>query len=191
MIALFAPKRWMSHFVMGYLAFLGWMMTLSKRQDGYLNNQVNLFRLQYETHSLQMHPKLPCRLFVAPTTNISEERYVLRLVVFPCWYLTTLSPFFQPISPSTSSHIYSVAFLHILRRRMYPYLPPIRHRSCLPLSSPLTFSNIPIIPLLHHASVVILLHLYCGPHWIIFHRFAYFDAVVCLPSCIGSSHRSA
>ena len=103
-------------------------MTLSKRQYGYLNQQVTLFRLQYETHSLQMHPKSSCRSVVALTPKSSERRYALRLVVVPCQYFPILSPLFQPISPSTLSHIYYVAAPHLLFRRIntcYPASPPL------------------------------------------------------------------
>ena len=102
-------------------------MTLSKCQDGYLNKQVILFRSQYETHSLQMHPEFPCRSVVALTPKLSEQQYVLRLVVSPCQYLPSPSPFFQPISPSPSSHTSSVAVPHILYRRI---------RLCCPTSTP-------------------------------------------------------
>ena len=109
MTAVVAQKSWISLFVMRYLAFPGWMMTSSKRQDDYLNQRVILFRLQYETHSLQMHPKLPCRSVVAPTPKLSEQRYALRLIVVPCWYFPSLSLSFQSISPSLSSHISPIA----------------------------------------------------------------------------------
>ena len=99
------------------------MMTLSKRQDGYLDQQVILFILQYETHSLQMHPKLPFRSVIAPTPKLLERRYALILVVIPCQYLTSPSPFFQPILPSTLSHISSVAVPHLLRSRNNPCCP--------------------------------------------------------------------
>ena len=68
-----------------------------------------------------------------------------------------------------------------------PVVLHLRYRDRPPLSSPPTLSAIPIIPHLHRASIVILLHLCCSPHRIIFHRSVYFDAVVCLPSPIGSS----
>ena len=103
------------------------MMTLSKRQYGYLNQREILFRLQYETHSLQMHPELPCSSVVAPAPKLSEWKYALRLVVIPCQYLTSLLQFLQPISPSPSSHISSVAVLHLLHRRIHtccPAYPP-------------------------------------------------------------------
>ena len=91
-------------------------MTLSKGQDEYLNQQVNLFRLQYETHSLKMHLELPCGSVVALTHKVSEGLYALRLIVFPRQYFPIPSPFFQPISPSSSSHISSVAVLHLFSR---------------------------------------------------------------------------
>ena len=103
---------------MCYLDFPRWMMTLSKRQNGYLNQCVILFRLKYETHSLQMHPKSPCRSVISPKPNILEQRYTLRLVVVLCWYFTSLSLAFPPISQSLTSHIYSVAVLHLLCHRI-------------------------------------------------------------------------
>ena len=116
---------------MRYLAFPGWMMTLSKRQDEYLNPRVILFRLQYEIHSLQMHPKSPCISIVNPTPKLSERWYALRLVIFPFQYFPSPSPFFQPISPSLSYHMFSVAVPHILRRRVH---------ICCPASPPLCLS---------------------------------------------------
>ena len=128
MTSVVAPKSWLSPFVMQYLAFPGRMMTLSKSQDGYLNKWVILFILQYETHSLQIHPESPFRSVVAPTPKSSEQRYALRLVVVPCRYLPDPSPFFQPILQYPSSHISSVVILHLLLRHMHPYhtasLPP-------------------------------------------------------------------
>ena len=90
-----------------------------------------LFRLQYETHSLQMHPKSPCRSIVAPTPKLLERLYALRLVVIPCQYLPSPSPFFQPISPSSSSHISFFAVPHLLHRLIHP---------CCPASPPLCSS---------------------------------------------------
>ena len=43
-----------SYYSMRYLALPGWTMTSLKHQNGYLNQRVLLFRLQYETRSLQM-----------------------------------------------------------------------------------------------------------------------------------------
>ena len=91
-------------------------MTLSKRQYGYLNQRVILFRLQYEIHSLQMHPKSPCRSVVAHTPT-------LRLVVIICQYFPSRSLYFQPILPSSLSHISSVAVPHLLRRRIHICCP--------------------------------------------------------------------
>ena len=121
-------------------------MTLSKRRDGYLNQRVILFRLKYGTHSLQMHPELPRRSVFILTTKLSEKRYALRLVVIPSKYFTIPSPFFQPILPSLSSHIYSVAVPHLLHRRIHSCLPHLRHHARTPLSSLLIFYAIPIIP---------------------------------------------
>ena len=114
---------WFSPFVMRYLAFPGCMMTLSKPQDGDLNQQVILFRFQYETHSLQMHPELPCRSVATLTPKLLDERYALRLVVVPCQYFPSTFPFFQPISPSSLSNIFSVAVPHLLRRHIHPCCP--------------------------------------------------------------------
>ena len=74
-----------------------------------------------------MHPKSPCRFVVTPTPKLSEQQYALRLVVIPCQYFSSMLPFFQPISPSLSSHISSVAVPHILRRRI---------NTCRPASPP-------------------------------------------------------
>ena len=192
MTVLFVPNNWLSHFVMRYLAFSGWMMTLLKRQDEYLNQRVILFRLQYETRSLQMHPELPCRSVVAPMPKLSEQRYALRLVVVPCWYLPSSVPFFQPIF----FHLRCPTSL-LLPSRIYfasvsiPVFPHLRHRACPPLSLLMTLYAIPIIPHLHRASIVILLCLCCGSHRIIFHIPVYFVSVFCLPSCIGSYLHSA
>ena len=123
MTTFVAPKLWLSPFGMRYFSLPGWMMTLSKRQDGYLNQQVNLFRLQYETHSLQMHLKLPCMSVVAPTPNLLDQQYSLRLVAVPCQCSPSPLPLFQLISPSPSSNIYSVAVPHILCRRIHLYCP--------------------------------------------------------------------
>ena len=123
MTAVVAPTSLLPYFLMRYLAFPGQMMTLSKRQNGYLNQRVILFRLKYETHSLKMHPKFPCRSVVAPTPNILAQIYALRLVVVPSWYLSILSPSFQPISPSPSSHISSVTIPHLLHRRIHICCP--------------------------------------------------------------------
>ena len=98
-------------------------MTLSKHQNGYFNQRVILFRLQYETHSLQMNPKLPCRSVFTPTSKPLERRYALRLVVVSCQYFPSPLPSFPPISPYPLSHISSVAVLHILRRRIHPCCP--------------------------------------------------------------------
>ena len=164
---------------MRYLAFPGWMMTLSNRQDGYLNQRVILFRLQYETHSLQMHPKSLCRSVVAPTSKLPEQRYALRLVVVPCWYFPSPLQFFQPISPSPSSHISSVSVPHLLHRRIHP---------CCPVSPPLCLSAaVFTADLVCHTY---LPRLCCVPYHIIFHLYVYFAAIVCLPSPVGSSHRS-
>ena len=67
-----------------------------------------------------MHPESPCRSVVAPTPKILERKYDLSLVVVPCKYIPSPSPFFQPISPSLSSHISSVAVPHLLCRRIHP-----------------------------------------------------------------------
>ena len=123
MTAVVAPKSWLSPFVMQYLAFPGWMMTLLKRQDGYLNQRVILFRLKYDTHSLQMHPESPCRSVVSPTPKLSEIQYALRLVVVSCWYLPSPLPFFQPISPFLSSHISFVVVPNLLHPRIHPCCP--------------------------------------------------------------------
>ena len=76
-----------------------------------------------------------------------------------------------PVSPSPLSplsHIYTAA---IARR---PSPPP-------------TLSAIPIIPHLYRGSVVILLYLCCGPHYIVFNRPESFAAVVCLrSSCVSA-----
>ena len=151
-------------------------MTSSKRQNVYLNQRVILFRLQYETHILQINPKSPCRS--APLLKVPDREYALRLVVIPCQYFPIPSPSFQPTSPSALSHISSVA------------VPHLQQHDRLPLSSPLTFSVIPIRPHLHRTFVVILLSICCGPYCIIFLCPVYFATIVCLPSRIGSSPRS-
>ena len=159
-------------------------MTLSKRQNGYLNQRVILFILQYETHSLQMHPKSPCRSIVAPTPKLSERQHALRLVVFSCQYFPVCrrlsNPFRHlgcPTSLLLSSRISSAAVsIHVV---LY-----LRHHARPLLSSPLTMSAIPIILNLRHASIFILPPLCCGPHLIIFHCSVYFSVVVCLPSPI-------
>ena len=128
MTAVFVAKSWLSPFVLRYLSFPGLMMASSKRQNGYLNQQVFLFRLQYDTHSLQMHPKLPCMSGVTPTPKLLEQQYALRLVVFTCKYLLSPLLFFQTILPSSLYVISSISLLHLLRRPIYP---------CCPASSPL------------------------------------------------------
>ena len=121
------------------------MMTSSKRHNGYLNQWIILFRLKYETHSLQMHPKLSCSSVVAPTPKLLEGRYALRLVVVPCRYFPSLSPLFQPISSSLSSHISSVAVPHLLRRFIH---------TCCPASPPLCLS-----------AAIFTNDLVCHPHY--------------------------
>ena len=190
MTAFFAPKIWFWPFVLRYLAFPGWMITSPKRQNGYLNQRIILFRLQYETHSLQMYPKSPCSYVITLTPKSSERRYALRLVVVPCQYLPSLLPSFQPILPSVLSHISYVAARISSAALSIPVVLNLLHRACPLLSSPLTLYAIPIILHLHRASVVILPRLCYSPHRIIFHRHVYFAAVVCLPSWIGSSPRS-
>ena len=98
-------------------------MTLLKRQYGYLNQRVILLILQYETHSIQMHPKSPCRSVVAPTPKLSERQYALRLVVVPCRYFPSPLPLFQPISPSLLYPISSVAIPHFLHHRIHTCCP--------------------------------------------------------------------
>ena len=66
---------------------------------------------------------MPCRSVVAYTTKLLERQYALRLVVVPCRYLPSPSPFFQPISQSPSSHISSVAVLHLLHICTHPCFP--------------------------------------------------------------------
>ena len=74
-----------------------------------------------------MHPKSPCRSVIDFTTNLSEQRYALRLVVVTCRYFPSPSPSFQPISSSPSSHLSSVAVPHLLCRHIH---------SCCPASPP-------------------------------------------------------
>ena len=110
-------------------------MTLLKVQDRYLNQWVILFILQYETHSLQMHPKLLCRSVVALTPKLSEQLHAVRSVVVPCQNLPSPSPFFQPVSTYPSSHISSVAVPHLLCRRINPCCtaspPPVSSAAAL------------------------------------------------------------
>ena len=80
------------------------------------------------------HLPLSSLLILSAISIISERRYALSLAVVPCRCFPSPSPSLQPISPSPSSHIYSVA------------VPHLRHHARLPLSSPLTLSDIPIIP---------------------------------------------
>ena len=58
-----------------------------------------------------------------PTPKLSERQYALRLVVVPCQYFPSLSLFFQPISPSPSSYISSIAVPHLLHHCIYPCFP--------------------------------------------------------------------
>ena len=88
-------------------------------------------------HSLQMHPKLPCRYIVAPTPKLLERRYALRLVVVPCQYLPSPTPSLQPILPSPLSHTSSVAILNLLFRRIHTCCPA----SPLPCSSAAVFTS--------------------------------------------------
>ena len=95
-------------------------------------------------------------------------------------------PFFHlrhPTSLMLLSRVFSVAV-------SIPVVLHLCHCDCLPLSSPLTLYDIPVIPHLHRASIVVLLRLCCGHHCIIFHYSVHFAAVVCLPSPIGYSPRS-
>ena len=113
------------------------MTEFLKRQHGYLNLWVILFRLQYETHTLQMHPKLLCRSIVAPTPKLLERRYTLSLVVVPCQYFLSPSPSFQLISPSPLSHISSISVPHLLRHHIHPCCP----ESPPPCSSSAVFTS--------------------------------------------------
>ena len=70
-----------------------------------------------------MHPESPCRSVVTPKPKLSEPQYARRLVVVPCQYLPSPSPFLQPIFPSPSSHVSSVAVLHLFRRHIHLYYP--------------------------------------------------------------------
>ena len=137
-----------------------------------------------------MHPKSSCRSVVAPMPNLSERRYVIRLVVVPCQYLPSPFPFFQPISPSLSSHISSVAVPHILHVRIHPccpaYPPPcssaavfaadlvchthvpgatirpqVGSRSMLIFPSPLPSLQTILLSMLSHISSVAVPHLLC------------------------------
>ena len=120
-------------------------MKLPKRQDGHLNQQVILFRLQYETHSLQMNPESLYRSIVNLTPTILDQEYTLGLVAIPCQYLPSPSPFYQPISPSPFSHISSVVVPHLLHHRINP---------CCPASPPLCSS-----------ATVFTADLVCHPHY--------------------------
>ena len=112
---------WSSHTKKLVLTFYYAVFGLSRVNDDIIEAPIwvlesagNLFRLQYEIHRLQMHPKLLCRSVVAPTPNLTEQQYALWMIVVPCQYFTSPSPSFQPISPSLSSHISSVAVPHLL-----------------------------------------------------------------------------
>ena len=93
-----------------------------------------------------MNPKFPCRSVVTLTPKLSEQQYALRLVVVPCQYLPSTSPFFQPISPYPSSHISYIAVLYLLRRR---------RNTCCPASPPPCF----------YASIFTA-DLVCHPHYL-------------------------
>ena len=123
---------------MRYLAFPGWETTSSKRQDGYLNQQVILFGLKYETHSLQAHPKLPCRSVVAPTPNLLEWQYDLRLD--SC----SLSMFSQSVAVLTTFFAFSV----------------VPHLFCCRPASPTT----PYLSLLSRISATVLIR-WCLTRW--------------------------
>ena len=59
--------------------------------------------------------------------KLPEQRYALMLVVVLCRFFSSLSPFFLPISPSLSFHIFSVAFPQLLHQRIHlscPASPP-------------------------------------------------------------------
>ena len=70
-----------------------------------------------------MNPESPCRSVVSPMPKLLEVQYALRLLVVPCIYLPSPLPFFQSISPSSSSQISSVSVLHLLRRHIHPCCP--------------------------------------------------------------------
>ena len=92
-----------------------------------------------------MYPKLLCRSVVDPTTKLLERQYALRLVVVPCQYFLSPLLSFQPISPSPSSHISSVAAPHILCHHIHP---------CCPTSTPPCSS-----------AAVFTTELVCHPHY--------------------------
>ena len=107
-------------------------------------------------HSLQMHPKSPCRSVVAPTPKLLERRYALMLVVVPCWYFPSPLPSFQPILQSPSSHISSVSVPHLLIRRIHPCCPA----SPSPWSSTAVFTA-ELVYHLHYTASPLYLH--CRP----------------------------
>ena len=92
-----------------------------------------------------MHPKSPFRSIVAPTHELSDRQYALRMIVVPCWYFPSPSPLFQPISPSPPSHISSVAVPHLLCHCIHPCCP----------ASPSPFSS----------AAVFTADLVCHPHY--------------------------
>ena len=70
-----------------------------------------------------MHPKWLCRSVVAPTPNLLEQQYALRLIIVPCWYLPIPFPSFQTISLSPLSHISSIALPNLPHRHIHPCCP--------------------------------------------------------------------
>ena len=160
---------------MRYLAFPGKMMTLSKHQDWYLNQQVILFGLQYKTHSLQRHPESLCRYVVALTPKLLEQRYALRMVVVPCRYFPSLSPFFQPISPSLLSQISFAALPHLLHLSI--------HACCY--ASPPPFSSAAVFTAdldCHPYYPASPARLHCYPNASLFHSLSHYLPSFCVLS---------
>ena len=101
-----------------------------------------------------------------------------------CRSSNTFSHLRRPTSVLLTSRISSAA----ISTPVVPHLHPCAHPT---LSSLLKLYSIPIISHLHRISILILPHLCCGSHRIIFHRTVYFAIVVCQPSRILSSPHSA
>ena len=142
--------------------------------------------------------------FISPFSTSSPEARILNMMPY---FLFLISSMYRDASMPTAidrqkKAIYVVLYLFCcppcVSSAAISVFLDLCH--CFPLSSristativsrpspPPTLSDIPIILNFYCASIVILLHLCCGIHRIIFYHPAYLSTIVCLPSSLQSS----
>ena len=142
-------------------------------------------RVSKYTSICRTDPSLPPRLsYWSDNTPSSQQLFPVNICTVRRRSSNLFCHIRRPKSLLLPSRISSIAvFIHVV--------PHLHHHDNLSLYSPLTLSANSIIPHLHRTYIVILPRLCCGPHHIIFHHSVYFSAIVCLPSRIGYSTRSA